>query len=70
MNDNPSFKAFTEPGRVLEPTRVLVGSTGNFGAPKAVAEDMPESLLSIDPGPAEAVEVPADFAASESKPRP
>jgi hypothetical protein len=33
IHDNPALAAFTMPGRVLDPVRILVGSTSNFGAP-------------------------------------
>src|SRR5215470_2751573 len=33
IHDNPKFVAFTQPGRVLDPGRILVGSRSNFGAP-------------------------------------
>jgi hypothetical protein len=62
INDNATFKAFTEPGKMLDPNRVLVGSTSNFGAPKAVAGDMPGSILSLDVGGPGALNVPANFA--------
>src|SRR5437660_4689254 len=35
IHDNPVLHAFTQPGRVLDPTRILVGGRSNFGAPKA-----------------------------------
>jgi hypothetical protein len=62
INDNAAFKAFTEPGRVLEPNRLLVGGASNFGAPAAVADDMPGSILSIDASTPQVLEVPPDFA--------
>src|SRR3954451_18534446 len=31
----PAFAAFTEPGHVLDPRRVLVATSSNFGAPRA-----------------------------------
>src|SRR4051812_49188106 len=37
IRDKPEFAAFTQPGRILDPNRVLVTSTSNFGAPLAVA---------------------------------
>ncbi|MDQ6792920.1 MAG: hypothetical protein M3075_20080, partial [Candidatus Dormibacteraeota bacterium] len=37
IHDNQTLAAFTQPGRVLDPTRILVGSRSNFGAPKANA---------------------------------
>src|SRR5262245_1170923 len=33
IHDNPAFAAYTQPGAVLDPVRILVGSTSNFGAP-------------------------------------
>jgi hypothetical protein len=63
IHDNPALAAFTAPGRVLDPTRVLVGSRSNFGAPKANADQAEGSLLSIDPSGAE-LAVPAGFAAA------
>lgn len=62
INDNPAFKVHTEPGKVLHPDRVLVGSRSNFGAAKATEQDMPGSLLSIDPSSTEVLQVPPDFA--------
>jgi len=35
IHDNPIFAAYTQPGRILDPVRILVGSTSNFGAPVA-----------------------------------
>jgi hypothetical protein len=62
IHDNPALAAFTQPGRVLDPTRILVGSRSNFGAPKANADQAEGSILSLDPtGPA-ALTVPAAFA--------
>jgi hypothetical protein len=33
IHDNPAFAAYTQPGRILDPARILVGSRSNFGAP-------------------------------------
>jgi hypothetical protein len=63
INDNAAFKASTEPGRILDPNRILVGSASNFGAPMAVADDMPGSILSIDPSSTDVLTVPGQFAA-------
>ena len=49
IHDNPAFAAFTMPGRVLDPARILVGSTSNFGAPVAHSGQLPGSFLSIHP---------------------
>lgn len=64
IHDKPALHAFTAPGQVLDPVRILVGSSSNFGAPLARTDQLPGSFLSIDPtGPATLV-VPADFASA------
>jgi hypothetical protein len=63
INSNPVLAAFTQPGRVCDPTRILVGSRSNFGAPKANPDQAAGSFLSIDPSGAD-LAVPAGFAAS------
>jgi hypothetical protein len=62
INDNAAFKAYTEPGKVLAPDRILVGSTSNFGSPSATKDDMPGSLISIDPASSQPLLIPAEFA--------
>jgi hypothetical protein len=52
------------PGRVLDPARILVGSTSNFGAPLARTDQLPGSFLSIDPRGTEILVIPPDFAAA------
>jgi hypothetical protein len=64
IHDNPELAAFTQPGRVLDPARVMVGSRSNFGAPKANADQLPGSFLSIDVSTGHVLEVPANFARS------
>src|SRR5947208_2091537 len=49
IHDNPTLAAFTQPGRVLDPARFMVGSTSNFGATKANEDQFEGSFLSIDP---------------------
>jgi hypothetical protein len=61
INSNPELAALTQPGRVLDPTRIVVGSRSNFGAPKANADQFAGSFLSIDPHGAE-LAVPPTFA--------
>jgi hypothetical protein len=61
INSNPDLAALTQPGRVLDPTRIVVGSRSNFGAPKANADQFAGSFLSIDPRGAE-LAVPPTFA--------
>src|SRR5579864_8199021 len=64
LHDKPAFAAFTQPGKVLDPARILVGSTSNFSAPLAIDGQLPGSLISIDPSGATTLVIPADFAAS------
>jgi hypothetical protein len=62
IHDKPAFVAFTQPGRILDPERVLVATTSNFGAPLAQAEATEGAILSIDAsGPTPLVPAP-DFA--------
>ena len=63
IRDKPEFAAFTEPGRILDPRRVLVTSTSNFGAMRANPGDPEGSVLSIDPD-GEMLVVPTGFAAA------
>ena len=49
LHDKSTFVPFTAAGRVLAPTRVLVASTSNFGAPLARPNDPEGTVLSIDP---------------------
>ena len=64
IHDRPAFAAFTQPGQVLDPARILVGSTSNFGAPLARQDELPGSFLSIDPHGNDTLAIPPDFAAS------
>jgi len=63
IRDKPEFAAFTQPGRILDPNRVLVTSASNFGAPLALTSAPEGSVLSIDPDGA-TLAVPATFAAA------
>jgi hypothetical protein len=58
-----NFATYTQPGQVLDPQRILVGSTSNFGEPLNDPHQLPGSFLSIDPRNASVLIVPADFAA-------
>ncbi len=63
VHDLPVFAAYTVSGKILDPKRVMVASTSNFGAPRI--DGMPTgSLLSIDPNGGEPLRVPATFAAA------
>jgi hypothetical protein len=63
INSNPVLAALTQPGLVLDPTRIVVGSRSNFGAPKANSDQFEGSFLSIDPRGSE-LAVPASFASA------
>jgi hypothetical protein len=59
----PPLNAFIQTGQVLDPVRILVASSSNFGSPLARTDQRPGTFLSIDPnGPAEVI--PPDFAAA------
>ena len=69
--DNPSacahpiptlFPQFTQKGKVLDPSRILVGSQSNFGAPLAIGVGAEGSFLSIDPNGTAILNVPPKFA--------
>ena len=63
-NPIPSkFASYIQPGAMLDPKRILVGSTSNFGAPLAVGVGRQGSFLSIDPNGA-TLSVPSGFASS------
>ena len=63
MHDNGAFTPFAQPGAILDPKRILVASTSNFGAPLARASEPEGSILSIDPA-SDAIPVPSGFAAA------
>jgi hypothetical protein len=64
IHDNLKFAAFTLPGQVLDPARILVGSTSNFGAPLANSGQLPGSFISIDPRGQSPLVIPRQFAAT------
>ena len=61
LHDKSTFVPFTAAGGVLAPTRVLVASTSNFGAPLARPSDPEGTILSIDPNN-DNLAVPTGFA--------
>jgi hypothetical protein len=64
-NPIPSkFPAYIQPGAVLDPNRILVGSRSNFGAPLALNVGQEGSFLSIDPSRPGVLSVPPNFAQS------
>jgi hypothetical protein len=64
IHDKPAFAAYTLPGQVLDPARILVASTSNFGEPLANTDQLSGSILSIDPRGLDTLIVPALFAES------
>lgn len=64
IHDKPELAAFTQPGRVLDPNRFLVGSRSNFGAAIANPDQAAGSLLSVDPRGGQVLHVPKDFASA------
>ena len=58
------FPSYIQPGAVLDPNRILVGSRSNFGAPLAIGAGAEGSLLSIDPSGKDILRVPRKFAES------
>ena len=64
IHDKPAFVVFTLPGHVLDPVRILVGSTSNFGAPLANSNQLAGSFISIDPRGTDLLVVPPDLAAA------
>src|SRR5260370_7749136 len=62
-NPIPSkFPSYIQPGAVLDPNRMLVGSQSNFGAPLAIGVGPEGSFLSIDPSGPGILTVPPNFA--------
>src|SRR5271166_2713262 len=47
IHDNPAFAAYTQPGRVLDPARILVASRSNFGAPVANPDQLARGVLPV-----------------------
>lgn len=58
------FPAYILPGAVLDPSRILVCSNSNFGAPLAPDNGMEGSILSINPNALNVLKVPRRFARS------
>jgi hypothetical protein len=63
---NPSpiptkFLPYVQPGKILDPTRLLVGSASNFGASLPPSGGRQGSFLSIDPSGSGTLVVPRNF---------
>ncbi len=68
IHDKRAFAATTRPGKVLDPTRLLVASTSNFGAPVARGDWSPGAILSLATDTRAPLTVPSDFASSGVQP--
>lgn len=66
---NPEFLLQTDPGRVLDPQRLLVAVASNFGAPLGTASFRQGAVLSIDPRGMQTLVIPGDFAAGGGQAR-
>lgn len=64
MHDKRDFAATTRAGEILDPTRLLVASTSNFGAPPARTDWAEGAILSLATDAPAALAVPSGFAAS------
>jgi hypothetical protein len=70
IHDKRTFAAATDAGKVLDPTRLLVAGTSNFGAPLARGDWAQGSLLSLATDAGATLTPPATFAASLSAAQP
>lgn len=69
IHDKRRFAAATRRGRVLDPSRLLVASSSNFGAPPARGDWAPGSVLSIATDAPAPLVPPAGFASSGGQAR-
>jgi hypothetical protein len=64
IHDKPALAVYTKPGAVLDPIRLLVASTSNFGEAVANTDQLSGSILSIDPTGELPLLVAPDFASA------
>ena len=62
MHDKRDFAATTRAGEILDPSRLLVASTSNFGAPPARADWAEGAILSLATDASAPLAIPPDFA--------
>lgn len=67
FHDKPTFRLFTQVGAILDPDRILVTSTSNFGAPIGHSSESAGAVLSLDPHGDRPIQVPPEFASSGSQ---
>jgi hypothetical protein len=58
------FPSYIQPGAVLDPKRILVGSSSNFGALLTIGVGRKGAYLSIDPSGTSILRIPSKFASS------
>ena len=63
IHDKPELAALTQPGRVLDKDRVLVASSSNYGAPRALPDAPEGAVLSLELRGSATLVVPPGFAA-------
>lgn len=63
IHDKAEFAAYTTAGKILDPDRILVASSKNFGAPAASGSELQGAILSIDAS-GEPITIPGDFASA------
>jgi uncharacterized integral membrane protein (TIGR00698 family) len=63
IHDDLGFAETTQPEKVLDPTRLLVASTSNFGEPEARRDLAPGAILSLSTTARAPLKLPADFGA-------
>jgi hypothetical protein len=61
------FPSYIQPGAVLDPSRILVGSASNFRAPLPASGGLEGSLLSIDPSGTRTLIVPTGLDANSNQ---
>ena len=64
MHDKRDFAATTRAGEILDPSRLLVASTSNFGAPAARTDWGEGAVLSLSTDASAPLVIPSDFASS------
>jgi uncharacterized integral membrane protein (TIGR00698 family) len=69
MHDQQGFAATTREGERLDPTRLLVASSSNFGAPLARRDWAPGSILSLATDAGTPLALPSGFASSGGQAR-
>ncbi len=69
MHDKRDFEARTRRGAILDPRRLLVASTSNFGAPRARAAWATGSVLSVATDAPATLAIPPRFAADGGQAR-